>query len=311
MIDDNYIISLFFGKRQAKWQIIKKHKILGIKSPEYNYIMSRYNDSTCFEESLARIKNNINIRPICKNCGKPLNFTNKYSDPFMTFCCSSCSTLNEDTKTKYKNTCLEKYGVDNGAKSQISKIKYQQTCLEKYGVDNLFKSDYIKDKIKKSNIEKYGVDNPMKLKEYHDKLMTEEVKHKRYSTMRKNNTFNKSKQEEIAYEKLKKIFTNIKRQYKSDDYPFYCDFFVPDQNIYIECNFHWTHGSHPYNQGSNDDNIVEYWRNKNTKFYNNAINVWTKYDVKKREIAKQNNLNYIELFSLHDLNEYISKFTRG
>lgn len=36
---------------------------------------------------------------------------------------------------------MEKYGVDNPAKSEIVKTKIKETNLEKYGVDNIFKSD--------------------------------------------------------------------------------------------------------------------------------------------------------------------------
>ena len=39
------------------------------------------------------------------------------------------------------------------------------------------------------------------------------------------------------------------------------------------------------------------------EIYLNAIDVWTKFDVEKRTIAKQNYLNYIEIFDY----EFISK----
>ena len=45
---------------------------------------------------------------------------------------------------------------------------------------------------------------------------------------------------------------------------------------------------------------------KNKDYYNVASDVWTIRDVKKREIAKQNKLNYLEIFS-NDINECISQ----
>ena len=41
------------------------------------------------------------------------------------------------------------------------------------------------------------------------------------------------------------------------------------------------------------DNLeeLEYWKSKNTKFYDNAITTWTIRDVEKRKIAKNNKLN--------------------
>ena len=50
---------------------------------------------------------------------------------------------------------------------------------------------------------------------------------------------------------------------------------------------------------------------KNNNYYNSAIYVWTVSDVNRRNIAKQNNLNYLEIFSIKldecikQLNNYI------
>ena len=43
-----------------------------------------------------------------------------------------------------KQTCLERFGVDNVFKSQEIQDKKKSTCLERYGVDNPTKSDIIK-----------------------------------------------------------------------------------------------------------------------------------------------------------------------
>ena len=48
-------------------------------------------------------------------------------------------------------------------------------------------------------------------------------------------------------------------------------------------------------------------KSKNSGYYQNAINTWTIRDVNKRNIAKQNNLNYLEIFS-KDLNIVIKLF---
>ena len=77
-------------------------------------------------------------------------------------------------------------------------------------------------------------------------------------------------------------------------------------DLYIECNYHWTHGGKPY-EGTNEDNIiVKKWKAKNTKYYNNAINCWTVRDVNKRKVANQNNLNYIEFWNIYDLKKWIN-----
>ena len=122
------------------------------------------------------------------------------------------------------------------------------------------------------------------------------------STKKKNNSFNISKTEEICFNILKEVFPNIIRQYRSEKYPFNCDFYIPEKDLYIEFNGTWTHGKHPFDiNNKNDIDLVEMWKSKNTKFYNNAIETWTHRDVLKRETAKNNNVNFIEFWNLDEV----------
>ena len=45
----------------------------------------------------------------------------------------------------------------------------------------------------------------------------------------------------------------------------------------------------------NDRHIIERWKNK-SNYYNNAIYNWSIRDVEKRNEAKFNKLNYLEIF---------------
>ena len=58
-----------------------------------------------------------------------------------------------------------------------------------------------------------------------------------------------------------------------------------------------------------DQIILERWKEKSKKhpFYNNAIETWTKRDVNKRNKAKENNLNYKEVWTLEEGKEFIDK----
>ena len=99
----------------------------------------------------------------------------------------------------------------------------------------------------------------------------------------------------------------MKRQYRTKEYPFACDYYIPSINVYIELQGSWTHGGKPYENTSEDNALVQTWRDKHTKYYDNAIETWTVRDVKKRNIAKKNNLRYIELFPVKgkpDLTHY-------
>ena len=67
-----------------------------------------------------------------------------------------------------------------------------------------------------------------------------------------------------------------------------------------------AYNNKPY-EGTEEDNIkLNKWKEKNTKFYNNAINIWTIRDVNKRNMAKQNKLNYIEFWDLNELKNWLN-----
>ena len=115
--------------------------------------------------------------------------------------------------------------------------------------------------------------------------------------MKVNNSFNRSKPEDLYYEYLLSIYDedDIIRQYKSKAYPFNCDFYIKSEDLYIECNYSWTHGGHPYNPNSIKDNIkLANWSTKawTSDYYKNAIYTWTGLDVRKQKMARRNNLNY-------------------
>ena len=106
---------------------------------------------------------------------------------------------------------------------------------------------------------------------------------------------------------LKECYPDVITQYKDARYPFACDFYIPSLDLFIECNYHWTHGGKPYEGTENDKKIVEKWKTKNTKFYNNAIQTWTVRDVNKRNTVKENKLNYIEFWNIDDLKTWMTK----
>ena len=76
-----------------------------------------------------------------------------------------------------KKSRIEKYG----SASYNNREKYKQTCLEKYGVENPFQSEEIKEKSKKTNLEKLGVEYPMQRKDIQQKSI--ETKASEYGSL--------------------------------------------------------------------------------------------------------------------------------
>ena len=120
---------------------------------------------------------------------------------------------------------------------------------------------------------------------------------KEYLTKKKNNSFNTSKPEEELYKQLLEQYNEktILRRYKDYRYPFYCDFYIVEDDLFIELNAHWTHGGKPYDPNDKEcQEKLKLWQEKakQSQFYENAIKTWTERDVEKQRVAKENNLNY-------------------
>ena len=294
-------------------RLIRNKKYVNIR----NYLMNRYNDSNNIKESIYRIYFNIDTRPICPICGRLTNFDLKIENSCYTkYCSISCANKDPNVYNKQNETKLKKYG------SKVNIEKRKSTNLIKYGVEEQSQRKEILYKQIQTKIKKYGSSNnskkrwktikkdKVKYNEYINRITlffnSEEFKQKEYDSKKKNCTFNTSKTEEQSYQLLKEKFSDVMRQYKSDEYPFCCDFYIPSINLYIECNFSWTHGGHSYDKDNEEDQLIlEKWKEKNTKYYDNAINTWTIRDVRKRNIAKQNNLNYIEFWNLNELKNWL------
>ena len=231
---------------------------------------------------------------------------------------------NSEIYQKISQTCINKFGVDSPLKNKEVREKIKQTNIQKYGVDNLFKNDIIKEKIKQTNIQKYGVDYPLKNKEVREKIKQTNIQKYGVDNPLKNKEIWKKSQDNrqissksklennfLNYLKLKYESDDIITQYKSKEYPYYCDFYIKSINLYIEIQGHWTHNDHPFDINNlNDQLIMDIWRTKSLsdKYYKNALNTWTIKDVEKRNTAIQNNLNYLEIFGKTDLNKYIDIF---
>ena len=129
---------------------------------------------------------------------------------------------------------------------------------------------------------------------------------KSYNTKKLNNTFNTSKPEQIIHKLLQDKFNIVYTQYKCEEYPFMCDFYIPQQDLFLEINFHWTHGGCAFENTENCRQQLQHWHQKQGKFYENAINTWTIRDVQKRNFARNNKLNWIEFFNWNEFNNWYS-----
>ena len=211
--------------------------------------------------------------------------------------------IRKDILNRTRQTIIKKYGNANYRNIEKSK----QTKLKKYGDENYNNIE----KNKQTCIERYGVDSfskTKKFKQYMSKLWSnEEYVKKIYDTMKKNRTSKFSKAENKVYdmlcEKLSK--ENIIRQHRSKLYPFNCDFYIKSLNMYIEYQGFYTHNFKPYNIDDEND-IKQAKEFLNNPKRHNTWETWTIRDVLKRETARINNLNFVELWNLKEAEEFIN-----
>ena len=80
-------------------------------------------------------------------------------------------------KEKFKQTFLDKYGIENPSQLESVKNKKKQTYISNYGVDHPSKAEQIKNKKKETYLKHYGVENPFKSKEILEKREQTYLKH--------------------------------------------------------------------------------------------------------------------------------------
>ena len=253
----------------------------------------------------------------------------------------------QDVKEKKKETMQLNYGVDNTGqkhdhsekcknawnkkskkeKEEILRNRHLHTnysertkntinfLKQKYGknIINISQIDSIKEKkaLKKDNsLKKARKTASINFRKNYNYMKST------YNIIPKRGVF--SKIELNFYEYLISRFdeNDIIPQYSDEiNYPFNCDFYISSLKLLIEIQGTWTHGFHPFNENSIDDiHTVNVWKSKKSKYYDKAIEVWTKSDVEKRNLAKKNNLNYLEIFTkdiniaINTFEEYLKKY---
>ena len=299
------IINKFRDKKQIKYFIFEK-----IYPLEYEYLINRFNDSLCLKESLLRVLYNINEHPKCPICGRlcknDFRQLKSKNPKIFAATCGNIDCISKNWANKQHEYALNTYGVDNVFQAEEIKEKIKETSIKKYGVEHPFKNENVKSRFKKTCLEKYGVEWFCFTEKNKLAVNSKESIEKGIQTKKERGNLNTSEQEKKSEKILKEKYSDLVCQYKSLVYPYHCDFYIPSLDLYIECNYHWTHGYKPYEGNKEDLKLLNQWEESNTKFYNNAINTWTIRDVNKRNIAKQNNLNWIEFFTMKEFLDWFN-----
>lgn len=218
----------------------------------------------------------------------------------------------EDIKKQIRKTNLERYGKEYYSQTDEYREKVKQTSLERYNTEHFLQSDVVKEKIMNTMLDRYDINYIFQREDIQEMSHSQESLEKSYNTKKKNNTFSSSKPEKELEIELRKLFPDLKTQYKSEVYPFACDYYVPSLDLYIEYNGMWTHGGCFYDENNEDNrNTLEMWKqcSEHSIFYKNAIDGWTHRDILKLNTALKNNLNYIAWFNEEQAYDWIERMT--
>ena len=287
-------------------------------------------------ERLKDIKNNgLNFNEY--ECHNPRCHNLKYWKN--NYCCNECCRSDEEVRNKIKQSWS--YGKEERCQHmrdankkrdkefyQKRKEKYVKTMLERYGVESNSKLETAREAIKNRAIERWNNKTEKEKQEFAQKMKVvntgrpgvniyagkteeqlNEMKRKQYETKKRNHSFNSSVPEDKIKNILIQKFPDFKYQYRSELYPFACDFYIPEFDLYIEFQGTWIHGKNgktilgAYDKNNREhQKVLSIWQEKakNSKFYEIAINVWTIRDPLKREIARKINLNWLEFFTMDE-----------
>ena len=194
-----------------------------------------------------------------------------------------------------------------GLAGQLTYEKAKMTNQQRYGCSNVMMNDEVKSKLATTNLNKYGSISPFgdvsvqsKAMKSRAKVIKNAIQNYKITGQIDIELFKKSTAEYIVFLCLVEKFgaDDIMYQYGlhpyDNRYPFACDFYIKSLDLFIELNGYYGHGSHWYDDTNTDDVLrASHWLSSGKRRNEKAYKMWTVDDVKKREIAKNNGLNYL------------------
>jgi hypothetical protein len=253
--------------------------------------------------------------PKCPICNKDVSFAYTYNRGFNKTCSRECGHFLrakfQKPHSEKTRELLQKLGKERLSKPENNPMygkKHSEETKKKISENHKGRRMHpnTREAIKKSHIgakrSKEACENIRR------GVTTKEKLQKEYITKSKNNTWNSSKIEDEVYVIIKDTYPNVLRQYRSEEYPYSCDYYIPELKMYIELNAHWSHGEHEFNKDNENDNkILDLWKEKSKEsiYYKCAVKTWEEKDKKKISVLKENNLLYCIIYK-KDITKFIN-----
>lgn len=149
-----------------------------------------------------------------------------------------------------------------------------------------------------------------------------EVRQKQYETQKRLGHIRNSKLEDYSYNLLCNYFNSndiLRQYYDKKRYPFKCDFYIKSLDLFIECHYGYRHCGESFDENNFEhqqrlqelkDRAATH-KNPNNNNYLQCIYQWTDLDVRKRQCAIDNNLNWLCFYCIDDFEEFLLGITKG
>lgn len=282
---------------------MKSNKEITKEEIEYYYNVTNHSQKECaeyFEMSVGMFIKTLKKYNIVKDKQKHVEMIKRIKE-------EKYGNSNYNNREKSKKTCLDKYGVDNPFKD-ITKMK--ESYLDKLGVDHPMHKEEIKQKVisklnydsiisksRQTYKEKTGYDNPSKNPTCIQKMLNTKIINGCYDSPGTSNL--ERRLEKILQRKFPVVISKYRddRYQRKSGYQYECDFYIPNEDLFIELNAHPTHYICPFNP-NNPLHLQESLKlqTSENKWEKAVYETWVKRDVEKIQCAKENNLNYIVLY---------------
>lgn len=123
----------------------------------YVFKQSFYNDLELpFAQLVYLYAYGLKNLPVCLKCNRDKLTFVSFSQGYKKYCSKDCGNHHKAKLDKAKQTCFEKYGVENASQSEVVKKKKEENSLKKYGVKSPLMLKEIRDKCEATCFEKYG-----------------------------------------------------------------------------------------------------------------------------------------------------------
>ena len=206
---------------------------------------------------------------------------------------------------KLKQNMLEMYGVTNAM--QIPEIAAKSIATKK--LNNTYETacaKAVQTKQKLAEEAGFSTHRDMVVTKTCEELnISKEEYYKQWrdhvtEVLQQNGTFNTSKLEDNIEQCLIELGVDFVHGYSDpQNYPFICDFYLPQTKLFLEIHGTFTHGGRPFDP---EDKAcieqLEKWQSRANEhpYYKSAIYTWTDLDIRKVKTAEENNLNFKALY---------------